>query len=335
MKKLGITQARIYDTNPAVLTAFQGSNIELVVGVLNEEVLAIGEDNATATKWVKDRIVPHAYTCNMTCITVGNEVLTSDPALTLVLLPAMRFIHAALVSFSLDSMIKVSTPSSTDLLMSTFPPSTGSFNSNFSKSSVQPMLDFLSETGSYFMLNVYPYRAYQQNSQIITLDYALFRPNPGVLDSGNGFLYMNAFDALLDSTYTAMAALNHTDIAIVVSETGWPSQGDTDENGVSAANAQTYNSNLVNHVLNKTGSPGRPGVLIITYVYELFNEDKKQGPTSVRNFGLFNADMSPAYAVDLLGSGTVLNNSTVPMNTSKVWCVAKQVRRFSLVLMFM
>ena len=330
MQKQGITQARIYDTNPSVLTAFQGSNIQIIVGVLNEEILAIGEDNATAYKWVKDRIVPFASTCNITCIAVGSEVLTAEPTLGALLVPAMEFLHTALVSFGLDSMIKVSTPQSTDLLTSTFPPSTGTFNSNFSMAIVQPMLDFLSQTGSFYMLNVYPHRAFQQNPQIITLDYALFRPNPGVIDSANGFVYTNAFDALLDATYTAMAGLNHTDLTILVSETGWPSQGETTENGVSPSNAQTYNSNVVKHVLNKTGSPGRPGVVISTYVFELFNEDKKDGPASARNFGLFNADMSPVYAIDLSGSGILLDNSPPVASANRTWCIAKQVSDLSL-----
>ncbi|CAK9256611.1 unnamed protein product [Sphagnum jensenii] len=324
MKQQGVTQARIYDTNPVVLQAFQGSNIQLIVGALNDEVLAISESNVTATTWVKTRVVPYAASCNITCIAVGNDVLVSDPVLSPALLPAISFIHAALVSLGLDSMIKVSTPFSTDLLTSTFPPSTGVFNSSFSTSVVEPILTFLSETGSFVMLNVYPYRAYEQNPQIITLDFALFLPNPGVLDSSNGFLYTNAFDALLDATYIAIAALNHTDLTIVVSETGWPSQGDPNEQGLSTSNAQTYNSNLVKHVLNKTGSPVRPGVVIITYLYELFDEDKEPGASSARNFGLFDAAMSPVYAVDLTGTGLTLEAPASTQAVNRTWCIAKQ-----------
>lgn len=335
MKKEGVTQARIRDANPNVLNAFKGSNIQIIVGISNDELLGVGGDNATAYKWVKDHIVPFSTTCNITCITVGYEVLTTMPSLSIMILPAMTFIHSALVSYGLDSMIKVSTPFSVDILESTFPPSAAVFNRNFSSFTIQPVLDFISATGSFYMLNVYPYNAYMQDPQGISLDYALFRTNPGVVDSASGFVYSNAFDALLDATYAAIAKLNHTDLQIVVSETGWPSQGDANDTAATPSNAQTYNANLVKHVLSKTGSPGRPGVMIITYVYELFNEDKKQGPASSRNYGLFNPDITPVYAVDLSGSGVTIGNSggsggssgSPPTVTvvNRTWCVAKPV----------
>ncbi|KAG0588122.1 hypothetical protein KC19_2G217700 [Ceratodon purpureus] len=324
LKKSGVTQARIYDTNPSVLNAFQGSNIQLMVGVRNDEIVAIGQDNATAYKWVNDHIVPYASKCNITGIAVGNEVLSYDSSEAVLLLPAMKLIHTALVSYALDGMMKVTTPCSTDLLVSKFPPSTGAFSANLSKSTMEPMLDFLSACGSFFMLNVYPHKEYQKNQQNMSLEYALFQSNPGVVDSATGFLYTNAFDSLLDATYAALAKLNRTDLQILISETGWPSQGEAYEKGLSPSNAQTYNANLIKHVLSKVGSPGRPGVLIITYVYELFNEDKRQGPLSTRNMGLFSNDMAPVYAVDLSGSGIMQVTSPPTASATRTWCVAKQ-----------
>lgn len=326
LKKSGVTQARIYDTNPSVLNAFQGSNIQLVVGVRNDEIVAIGQDNATAYKWVNDHIVPYASKCNITAIAVGNEVLSYESSQAVMLLPAMKLIHTALVSYSLDSMMKVTTPMSADLLVSKFPPSTGAFSANLTKTTLVPMLDFLSAIGSFYFLNVYPHKEYQHGQTNISLEFALFQNNPGVVDSATGFLYTNAFDSLLDATYAALAKLNHTDLTIVVSETGWPSQGEAYEKGLSPSNAQTYNANLVKHVLSKVGSPGRPGVLIITYIYELFNEDKRQGPLSTRSMGLFSAEMAPVYAVDLSGSQvTQVPIGPPAASATRTWCVAKQV----------
>lgn len=325
LKKSGVTQARIADTNPSVLNAFQGSNIQLMVGVRNDEIVAIGQDNATAYKWVNDHIIPYASKCNITGIAVGNEVLSYESSQAMLLLPAMKLIHTALVSYGLDSMMKVTTPCSTDLLVSKFPPSTGAFSANLSKSTMEPMLEFLSATGSFFTLNVYPHKEYQKSQQNISLEFALFQSNPGVVDSATGFLYTNAFDSLLDATYAALAKLNHTDLTILISETGWPSQGEAYEKGLSPSNAQTYNANYVKHALSKIGSPGRPGVLIISYVYELFNENKRQGPLSTRNMGLFSNDMAPVYAVDLSGSGITQVTSPPTAPATRTWCVAKQV----------
>jgi hypothetical protein len=47
---------------------------------------------------------------------------------------------------------------------------------------MKPMLDFLARTGSYLMVNAYHFFAYTGNADVVSLDYALFRPNAGVLD---------------------------------------------------------------------------------------------------------------------------------------------------------
>lgn len=82
------------------------------------------------------------------------------------------------------------------------------------------------------------------NSDVISLDYALFRPNPGVVDSGNGNRYFNLLDAQIDAVFNAMSELKYDDIPVVVSETGWPSKGDPTEIGASVENAAAYNGNI-------------------------------------------------------------------------------------------
>lgn len=316
LKNQGVLQVRIYDTNATVLTAFQNSSIQLIVGILNNDLLAIGESNATANAWVTENIVPFANSTSIVAIAVGNEVITGVSNLSLVLVPAMTFIHSALVANNLDR-IKVSSPCSMYLLGSTYPPSAGYFNASYAVTVMQPMLDFLSQTLSFFMLNVYPYKAYVANPADLSLDYALFRPNAGVSDSATGVLYTNLFDAQLDAMYAAMAKLNHTDLNIVVSESGWPTAGNVGEVAPSIPNAQTYINNLIQHVLNKTGTPERPGVTINTYLYELFSENEDVGPASQRNFGLFNPDLTPVYTISGINGSSTANQT---------WCVAKSVR---------
>jgi len=110
------------------------------------------------------------------------------------------------------------------------------------------------------------------------------------------------FDAQLDAVYSAMKYLGYTGIDIVVAETGWPSVGDPTEVGASLQNAIAYNGNLIKHVTSMAGTPLRPNRYIHTYIFALFNEDLKSGPTSERNYGLFKADMTMAYDVGLLQS---------------------------------
>ncbi|CAN0871561.1 Glucan endo-1,3-beta-glucosidase 3 [Linum grandiflorum] len=183
-----------------------------------------------------------------------------------------------------------------------------------------PLLKFLQSTGSYLMLNVYPYYDYIEAHGVIPLDYALFRPlrpNKEAVDSNTLLHYTNVFDALVDAAYSAMSGLNFTNIPVVVTETGWPSKGDSD---ATTDNANTYNSNLIKHVLNNTGTPKHPGIGVSTYIYELYNEDLASGTLSEKNWGLFDANGIPVYILHLTGAGTVLANDS----TNQTFCVAKE-----------
>uniref|UniRef100_A0ACD5WMG6 Uncharacterized protein n=1 Tax=Avena sativa TaxID=4498 RepID=A0ACD5WMG6_AVESA len=101
----------------------------------------------------------------------------------------------------------------------------------------------------------------------------------------------NLFDAFVDTTYSALESAGAGSVGIVVSESGWPSAGDP---AATTENAQTYNQNLINHV--GLGTPKRSGA-IETYIFAMFNEDKKTGLETERHFGLFNPDKSPAYPI--------------------------------------
>lgn len=316
----GIYQVRIYDTNPLVLAAFSNSSLEVVVGITNQELPDVGNSNITAANWVKSNLLPFTPWLNITAVAVGSEVLTSGSGnLSSLLVPAMRYVHSALVSVGLDSQIKVTTPHNIAILESSFPPSQGTFNNSYLPVIV-PLLNFLSVTDSFFMLNLYPYFSYEANSQAIDVAYALFEPNDGVVDSYNNNRYYSLYDALLDACHSAMDTLNSSQLPIVVSETGWPSAGDPDEIGCSVANAESYNGNLAVRVYNGTATPLKPYVTSSVYIYELFNEESRPGPLSERSWGLFNSNSTPVYSIDLTGSGRAVMGNT----TNAAWCVAKK-----------
>ncbi|KAJ7960088.1 putative Glucan endo-1,3-beta-glucosidase [Quillaja saponaria] len=321
LKAQQIRHVRLYNSDQAILIALANSGIQVIISVPNEELLAIGQSNSTAANWISHNVVAHYPATNITAICVGSEVLTTLPNAAKVLVSALKFIHSALVASNLDRQIKVSTPISSSIILDSFPPSQAFFNRSLNPVLV-PMLNFLQSTGSYLMLNIYPYYDYMQSNGVIPLDYALFKPlppNKEAVDSNTLVHYSNVFDAMVDAAYFSMAFLNFTNIPITVTESGWPSKGDSSEPDATVDNANTYNSNLIRHVLNKTGTPKRPGIAVSTFIYELYNEDKKPGPVSEKNWGLFDADGAPIYILHLTGSGAVLANDT----TNQTYCTAK------------
>lgn len=87
-------------------------------------------------------------------------------------------------------------------------------------------------------------------------------------------------DAQVDAVYAAMARLGYTNVSVSVGETGWPSAGDPTEIGVSVANAQQYNGNLIKHITSNAGTPMKPNVSVDAYIFALYNENLKPGPSN-------------------------------------------------------
>ncbi|KAJ7563218.1 hypothetical protein O6H91_03G101300 [Diphasiastrum complanatum] len=295
-----IGKIKLYDANATILRAFANTNIQVTVGIANDHISSL-TNPTSARSWINDNVSPYLPATQITTICVGNEVLTAaDQSLLSQLLPAMENLHSALVSSNLQSQVKITTPQSLALLSNSFPPSAGAFNPTIAQSFIKPLLGFLSRTNSSLMVNAYPYFAYRRDPHNISLAYSLFLPNTGVNDPNTGILYSNLFSAQIDAVYSAMAKLNVTDVEVGVSETGWPSVGDPDEVGVSVQNAMTYNQNLIYYIVTNPGTPLRPRRPINTFIFALFNENLKPGPTSERNFGLYQPDGSAVYEVQEL-----------------------------------
>ncbi|KAK4477519.1 hypothetical protein RD792_016748 [Penstemon davidsonii] len=328
-----INKIKIYDTNPEILESFSNTGIDLIVSVENSHVSNISSNPSAADKWFTTRIAPFLPATSIVAIAVGNEYLTSDDDNLdhNSLVKAMQNLHTVLLSRGLDRKIKISTPHSMAVLASSFPPSASTFATTLLPA-MTAIVGFLADSGAPFMVNAYPYFAYRDNPKTISLEYALLGNGTGVTDP-KGYIYTNMLDAQIDAIRSAISSLGFSNrsIKIIVSESGWPSKGDEGETAATPENAKTYNTRLIERAQSSRGTPMKPKESIEIFVFALFNENKKQGGESERNFGIFNSDGSKVYDVDLscqfcsntkLGFGE--KSSGVGMSRGpSVWCVAK------------
>ncbi|XP_041005208.1 glucan endo-1,3-beta-glucosidase-like [Juglans microcarpa x Juglans regia] len=318
-----IDRVKIFDTNPDILRAFANTGISVSVTVGNGEIPALA-NLANARQWVATHITPFHPRTRINYIAVGNEIMaTADKNLISHLVPTMRTLHQALVLAGIKT-IKVTSAHSLGILSISEPPSAGRFRRGYDRLVFAPMLKFLRETGAPFMVNPYPYFAYSPKMA----NYALFKRNPGIHDKNTGITYTNMFDGMMDAIHSATKALGFGDVNLVVGETGWPTNCDGYE-ACSTTHAALFNGHLVRHVSSRRGTPLMPNRRFETYLFSMFDENLKPGPTAERNWGLFRPDFTPIYDIGIMRNRPQpqpqprRGNRRAPVGIKR-WCVPKR-----------
>ncbi|XP_078162294.1 glucan endo-1,3-beta-glucosidase-like [Carex rostrata] len=288
--KTDIDRVKLFDANPDIIRAFANTAISLTISTTNGDIPNLVSREGAAA-WVANHVAPFYPATKIGMVLVGNEILMSgDNNLIYKLVPAMRSLHNALIAAGFRQ-IRVSTPHYLGILANSEQPSTARFRYGWQKSVLIPMLNFHRATKSPFVVNPYPYFNY--NPQ--TLNYANFRRNSGIFDKYTKIRYTNMLDAQLDAIYSAMKRIGYGDVQIVIGETGWPTQAEPGQVGVSPDYAASYVNGLINKVSSGRGTPLMPGRKFETYIFALFNENLKPGPIAERNWGLFRPDFTPMY----------------------------------------
>lgn len=289
-KANNIRRMRLYDPNQAALEALRNSGLELMLGVPNPDLQNLANNADAAIQWVQRNVLNFYPSVNIKYIAVGNEVspVGGSSQFASFVLPAIQNIYQAIRAKGLHDQIKVSTAIDMTLIGTSYPPSKGSFRSDV-RSYLDPIIGYLVYANAPLFANIYPYFSYSGNPRDISLPYALFTsPNVVVWDGSRG--YQNLFDALLDALHASIDATGIGYVKVVVSESGWPSDG-----GFAATydNARVFLENLIRHV--KGGTPLRPSAgPIETYIFGLFDENQKS-PELEKHFGVFYPDKQKKY----------------------------------------
>ncbi|XP_054778475.1 probable glucan endo-1,3-beta-glucosidase A6 [Prosopis cineraria] len=298
-------RVKLYDANPEILNLLSETKFQVSIMVPNNEISRIASNQSMADEWVRHNVVPYYPKTLIRFLLVGNEVLSDysvqGQKIWLDLVPAMRRIQRSLQSQNITK-IKVSTPIAMDVLETTFPVSAGTFRSSVRDTVMVPMLEFLNKTNSFLFIDAYTYFPWSSNPTNISLDFALLRGNFNITDPFSSLSYTNLLDQMLDSVIFAMSKLGFPSIRLVISETGWPHSGNIVDQAAAAAganifNAAMYNQNLIKKITANPplGTPARPGVVIPTFIFSLYDENMKKGPGIERHWGLLHPDGTPMY----------------------------------------
>lgn len=340
IQSLKAKRVKIYDANPEILKSLKNTDIQVSIMVPNEIINNISATPSLGDQWVRNNVLPYIPETKIRYLLVGNEILSLPDKLTWSnLVPAMRIIKNSLRAHGVRK-VKVGTPLAMDVLQSSFPPSNGTFRSDVSDSVMRPMLQFLNRTKSFFFLDVYTFFPWSSEPTNIKLDYALLEAkNITYTDPITNLTYTNLFDQMVDAVIFAMKRLGYPNIRVFIAETGWPNGGDYDQIGVNIYNAATYNRNIVRKLTTKPaiGTPARPGWVLPSFIFALYNENQKPGPGTERHFGLLYPNGSNVYEIDLSGIEPEKEYEPLPKPTNnepykgKIWCVvAKGANRTAL-----
>ncbi|KAG6774192.1 hypothetical protein POTOM_021543 [Populus tomentosa] len=285
-KRSGIEFIRLYEPRSDVLEALRGSGLAVALCPTNEDLASIAQRPDAADAWVNTNIAPYTRDVIFRWIILGNEVIPG---------PLANYVPAAIANTrnSLAAIglanVTVTTAIPGNALEASYPPSAGAFRSDITDVMVA-VAGILASSGAPLMINVYPYFAYASNPSKVPVDYALFAATTPVLTDGS-FLYYDLFDAMVDAFHAALERIGYPGLRVAIGESGWPSAGNDPYTSID--NAMIYNRNLVNHVLTN-GTPRRPGEIMETFLFAMFNENLKQGAVE-QNFGFFYPNMNPVY----------------------------------------
>ncbi|XP_065869951.1 glucan endo-1,3-beta-glucosidase 2 [Euphorbia lathyris] len=297
---------RLLHAEPKLIRSFAYTNVSLFLSIPNSVLLPLASNRTIAVHWLYGHVLPFYPRSKISVISVGEDAVSSE--LVPYLLPAIRNVYLALRDLGISRISVSTTFSFVNAVTTPFPPSAANFQEPLGELVIRPLLQFLEDTNSSFLVKIYPYNMYRIYSEI-PIGFALFQEHPFNFrdDLVTGVRYRNLFDMMADAVITSMALAGHQNVPLIVAETGWPSSGgEFSEVDATLAFSEKYTRGLLAHLSSGLGTPLRKEGVAETYIFELIDKEGKEGS---RNWGLLYANMSKKYKIDF--SGTSKNNVAV------------------------
>ncbi|KAL8093934.1 glucan endo-1,3-beta-glucosidase, acidic-like [Apium graveolens] len=311
VQSVGIQRMRLYGPDHNALQSLRNTGIQVVLGVPNEQLQSIASSQDNAKQWIQDN-VQNYQDVNFRFIVVGNGITPvhdQTSQFAQFVLPAMQNIQNAINAFGLQNRMRVTTAlDQSEIISTTYQPSQGQFRPE-TRQFVDPIIQFLvNNNNSPLLVNLHPFfslihvkaeipmdleaQAHRDPGRSARLDYATFRSAQTTVQDGP-LTYTNVFDSMVDSVHSALEKAGGSSLDVVVSEIGWPTAGD---NAANMDNARTHNNGLINHV-RSFGTPKRPQKRIETYIFNLFDENKKDQEVD-RHWGIFWNNKQAKYDIN-------------------------------------
>lgn len=286
-KRYNIGKLRLYKPDARVLNALRGSGIEVILGVANDDLVGIMSVAEAAEGWINTHVKPYLPDVAIRYILAGNEVIPGEYARYAA--GAIRNLQDMLFQDGITNIF-VSTAVPFNVIGKSYPPSAGAFADEV-RDDMVAVLGTLDRVHAPLMIQVYPFFAYQGDPAKVRLDYAQFKAAGPVVTDGT-LQYQNLLDAMLDSLYTAMEREGYPFTKLIITESGWPTAGNS--NFTSPELALTYNRNFLDRIRAGTGTPKKPEYPYEGYLFAMFNENLK--PAGIeQNWGIFYPDKTPVY----------------------------------------
>ncbi|XP_008776624.2 glucan endo-1,3-beta-glucosidase 6-like [Phoenix dactylifera] len=319
----GFQKVKLFDPEDGTMSALSNTGIQVMVGIPNEMLADLGSTKA-AENWVSKNVSSYIKDgVDIRYVAVGNEpfLQTYNGSFLHTTFPALQNIQGALTQAGLSSQVKVTVPLNADVYeSSTGKPSDGNFRSDILDLMVS-IVKYLSDNAAPLTVNIYPFISLY-NDPNFPIDFAFFDGTPASPVVDGSITYTNVFDANHDTLLWALQKNGFGNLAVIVGEIGWPTDGNMYAN---IQYAQRFNQGFMKRIASGQGTPMRQGP-IDAYMFSFIDEDQKSilPGNFERHWGIFYYDGQPKYQLNIQTSksGTLVGAKNVKY-LDKKWCVFK------------